>query len=221
MKKNKKKIIFVDGFKIRNTLDVNFGIIHQYSSKINEYTPKFYIPKREIWFDHIFKKELDFLIKIEKAQIPKEIKSYSEARDYIRKNFCLPGPIPEFILKKEKHNDLTISYIDGSIIRKYIDPEFIFGGHDLVYSYIPKKGIWIDGFMDKREIFYVLFHEEAERKLMEIGKSYDIAHEYASDFEREMRRSKGSGFYPGDVNYLFRNLKTKKIIKKIYVIKKK
>jgi len=71
MKKNKKKIIFFDGFKIRNTLDVNFGIIHQYSSKINEYTPKFYIPKREIWFDYIFKKELDLLLLIEEAQMTK------------------------------------------------------------------------------------------------------------------------------------------------------
>lgn len=216
----KQKITFVDGFKIRNTLDVNFNIIHKYSSKINEYTPKFYIPKKEIWFDHIFKKELDFLLKIENAQIPQEIKSWSEAREYIRKNFCLPGPIPEFILKKEKHNDLTIAYVDGSIVRQYIDPEFIFGGHDLVYSYIPEKEVWVDGIMDKRELPYVLFHEESERKLMTTGKNYDVAHEYASAAEREMRRLEGVGFYPGDANYHFRNLKTKKIIKKHYVIRK-
>ena len=106
--------------------------------------------------------------------------------------------IPKFTLKTEKRNEVLIKHIHGSIVRQYIDPDFVFGGHGYVYSYIPKNEVWLDALMDPCDLPHVLCHELVEMRLMkDEKKSYITSHEYATIVEKENRRKYG-GVYPGD-----------------------
>jgi hypothetical protein len=172
MKKKGLKIKYVDGYKIRQTLDPDFNIIHYNNPKSGAFESKFYIPRDEIWVDRRFKDEIS--LKRKRGRRPKN-----------------------FVIKTEKRNGLKIEYVDGRMIREYIDPEFVMGGHDLVYKYIPPKTIWIDNRLDPRDIPHILVHELYERKLMSQGKNYDNAHDYATAAEKESRRKAG-GKYIGD-----------------------
>ena len=211
------KIVFVDGFKIRNTLDDDFGNYQESGYKISSFYLKPYIPEGEFWVDHIFKDEVDFLIKLKDFEAP-QAKNYSEEREIMKKTFCLPGPIPNFVQKKESaENGLNIVYVDGKIVRQYLDPEFIFGGHEFVYSYVPKNEIWIDAKTDPAEIKYIIIHEAKERELMSAGMPYDPAHDIATATDKAARRADGIGAYPGDENYLWYGLTNEEIIKQ-YVV---
>ncbi len=219
--KKREKIVFVDGFKIRNTLDLEFDMFHKKSIDISPkygYTPKYYIPADETWIDYRYKKEKDFLLASNKFffkdhyDIP-----YLEARALAKKELCKSGIIPVFVQRQEKRGSLQILYVNGFVVRNYIDPEFSFGGHEFVYDYVPKNEVWLDNLMDPHELKYVLAHELRERDLMSQGEIYDSAHEVACAFERKQRRDDGIGFYPGDVNYPWSKWPTKKIIKQYYV----
>ncbi len=193
------EVKYVNGFLIRNTLDDDFGIIHQPTKEISHFATKFYIPPDEVWLDYCFKNEEKFLLELDNFILLKE-------------------PIPNYIIKSEIIDSLKVQDVDGALVRQYLDPEFIFGGHDLVYSdYIPASEIWLDAKMDPAEREFILLHEQVERVLMSQGKSYDVAHEFATVSDKELRRARGVGFYPGDVNYPWRDLGNEEIIKKYYV----
>jgi len=180
---------YVDGYKIRQTLDPDFNVIHYYKPEIASPDSKFYIPQGEIWLDSCFKDEENYL----KTFLMENL-SRAEA-----KKLCKEGQAPDFVIREENENDIKIQYVDGKIIREYFDPYFVMGGHDLVYPYVPAKTIWIDNKIDKRDIPHVLIHESTERKLMSEGKTYDVAHDFATAAEKESRRADG-GTYMGDVN---------------------
>jgi|SRR3989344_3140217 len=212
-----KTIRFVDGFKIRNMLDDDFGIIHGFSDTISHYVPKFYIPKDEVWIDHTHKDEPNFLLKVENLSIPSMLTIYSEIRSYIKKELCLPPPVPDFVQARKQKEDMVIVTIEGDIVRKYLDPEFILGGHALVYDYIPPGEIWLEHKINPEEISYILLHEEVELAHMKEGKKYEIAHEYATVADKEQRRLAYGASYPGDDAYLWRGLHTDDILKQLYV----
>lgn len=217
MKKKTRKIRFVDGFLIRNTLDDDFGIFHTHAHAIASFSPKFYIPKYEVWVDARYKDEKKFLLELDAFMRANEKLPYAKLRALAQKHFYPEGAVPSYIQHSKRRGKLTVRMIDGSIIRRYFDPEFILGGHDLVYRYIPKNEIWLDAKMDPREISYILHHEEVERELMAKGKSYDVAHEYATVADKELRRRDGVGRYPGDPDFPWRELSNERVIKKFYV----
>ena len=214
------KIVFVDGFKIRNTLDDDFGIIECHFTNIFAFDPKFWIPEGEIWVDHRYRDEADYLNKASLFRIgisADERESYAERREKMRIKFCVGQWAPENIHKSELRGDLTIRYVDGGAVRKCFDVDFAFGGHDLVYDYIPQREIWIDDKIDPNEIPFILLHEETERKLIEEGKPYHIAHEYATIADKDARRANGAS-YPGDPNYPWYSRSNEEIIKNYYVL---
>lgn len=193
----KIKIIFVDGYNIRNTIDPDFTILHLHS--LGGFAPKFYIPKNEIWIERRLRDEADFLIKHERrtARLMKN-KTYHEAREILKKDIK-PGAIPTFIKSEEVTKDgIVIKFVDGGIVRRHLDPEFALGGHGYVYDYVPKKEIWIDAKMDPREYKYTLLHELTEREKMRKGESYDNAHDFATVTEKKARRLDQVASYPGD-----------------------
>ena len=196
-----RKLVYVDGFKIRNFIDDDFGVIHERSQDINKFVPKFYIPENEIWLDRRYADELEFLYKAMVFEPPMPIASSLERRAAIKKELCLPGPVPKVAVEKKKDGELAIVMVDGKNVRAYIDPEFILGGHEFVYDYVPNGEIWIDVKTDPSEIPYILLHEKVERELMVKGKSYDVAHEYATISDKEERRAKAEAKYPGDADY--------------------
>ncbi|MEK7131475.1 MAG: C39 family peptidase [Patescibacteria group bacterium] len=188
-----KKIVYIDDYENRQRypdLDIiNWRNRHGESEAMKR------IPPGEIWIDHRFEAETEFLLRIYRAETMRRFASrtdYKPVREYMKKKLCEDGPVPPLVEREEhdKANDLTICYVRGNIVRRYHDPAFIFGGHDLVYDYIPKRTVWIDIRQDPREIKYTLLHETRERKWMERGMSYDKAHKRATEIELMARARK-------------------------------
>lgn len=232
------QIVYVDGFKIRNTLDDDFAELHRNLGKFSIFANKYYIPENEIWIDDIYRKseEVNFFLKVDLESEryfndPNLIKDETENtnksvdqwywRKWLNEKICLPGQVPDFVVKRETlDEDLSVVYVNGVIIRKYLDCQFVYGGHDLVYSYIPKNEIWLDVVNGETENKYILIHEKLERDLMAQGKIYDIAHRYALVADMEARINDGIGMYVGDANYVWSSLTNEEIINKYYVIKR-
>lgn len=212
-------IKLVDGFLIRNTLYPDFGSVHYRGDLVTNCYRLWFIPENEIWVDHIYKKsgELEWLVETDMKIAQYAESTNPEGYREFAKTLIQKGPIPDFYKKREDKDGLTIAYVDGSIIRKYFDPEFVAGGHEFVYDYIPQNEIWIDAWLDEKEYPYVLLHEEVERELMKEGKIYDIAHEFALVAEKEARVLNGVGKYPSYENYDWRGKSNKEIFEKYYV----
>ena len=210
--------MLVDGSRIRDTLDTDFNIMHRHGMELRAFAPKFYIPRGEVWVDFPYADEIDYLLTAE--NVTDKINAENRAAllaELKRIGFLPPGPPPPFILRREYRHPLTICTVNGAIVRKHIDPDFVLGGHDLVYSYIPKNEVWIDGKMILREQPIVLAHEVEERTRMERDKLiYEISHEFATVMERVLRRKYG-GAFPGEWNYPFDELTSPEITQQFYV----
>lgn len=215
-----ENVMLVDGYLIRNTLDTDFNIIHRHGMDVDSFSPKFYIPEDEVWVDHTCADEVEFLLVADRIVDAVQAESRTALLETLKRIGLLPeSPPPPFVTHYERHGPLTICTINGKIVRRHIDPEFVLGGHDLVYNYIPKNEVWIDGKMDPREFPLVLAHELDERTRMEKeGLPYEIAHEYATVVERILRRKEGAAF-PGEWKYPFYDLPSQEIIKKFYIAK--
>ena len=80
--------------------------------------------------------------------------------------------------------------VDGALIRKNIFNEFIYGGNDERYPFVPLKEIWIDNSISSEEFETTLAHEVNERNLMlKSGMTYFDAHDSSLMVELSMRRS--------------------------------
>jgi hypothetical protein len=83
---------------------------------------------------------------------------------------------------------LTIWIVDGSQIRREVFDEFLQGGNDQRYRFVPENEIWIDEATSAEEMEYALEHELFERQLMKKKAfSYDRAHNEALVVERALR----------------------------------
>ncbi len=155
---------------------------------------------RTLYIDAAYRAEEAFLVRMYEIQTMrkwttrgdnKRCPPYQTQRKTLKEMLCLPGPVPEYIERKEHDEDrqLDICYVRGDIVRQYLDPHFVFGGHDLIYpEYIPKRTVWVDVVQDDREKKYSLAHELRERELMETrGWTYNRAHAAATRFELALR----------------------------------
>lgn len=189
--KMKQNIKLVDGFKIRNTIEIEFSMIGDHDS-----TP--FIPKGQIWLEQYYKAERDSIVQyfLKRKTLSKKI-GYEKAKAKLRpsKISNLEENCKQLIIKE---GTLKIFLVDGSFIRQQIDPSFCFGGHYQVYKYIPKNELWLDDCVDIKEIPYILVHELKELDLMKFGMSYCNAHDYANAAEKEARRNDGVAKYPKD-----------------------
>lgn len=182
----KIKVFIVDGFIIRRDLDeefTNFGQHYSFG----------YIPKYEFWIDKeaspderkLFTDRLMNEWKLMK-------KAYEEAvkKDKLeRKKFRKEDKDKKFHIKliKKIKDDVEIWKIDGKLVRDMLDIDFVEGGHEFVYNYVPKNEVWIDNDITTKERKFVILHELFERALMKKGSDYDNAHIKASEIEKELR----------------------------------
>ncbi|MCX6742616.1 MAG: hypothetical protein NT116_00075 [Candidatus Parcubacteria bacterium] len=180
------KIKIVDGFKIRNTFDVDFSMLADY---IN--TP--YVKPGEIWLDKIFLSEKKKILSeyIKDRRLIKKY-GYEKAKKMMRATSQKDFNTQKIKIKLiKKQGKLKIYLVNGRKIREALDPNFQFGGHHLVYDYMPTNEVWIDNTVSPKERKYVLVHELYEYDLMKKGKSYNNAHDYANAAEKEARRKDG------------------------------
>lgn len=100
---------------------------------------------------------------------------------------------------------LKIWIVDGALIRKNIFNEFVFGGNDERYPFVPVNEIWIDNSVSSEEFETTLAHEINERNLMKnLAMTYFDAHDSSLAIELVMRR-----------NYLKESLKHESILEKV------
>lgn len=182
----------INGFPIRN-INPDFDIINW--RKEGRAAPICDIPKNQIWIDERFIDEEAFLLKLYLAQQKYEVShgiTYNEKkfREVLKKEFTWGGPRPalsDFTVRKRKQGRFLIRFVDGGIVRQWIDPWFTFGGHHLVYDYVPRNEVWIDVKQHPKDAKYTLAHEIREWWLMARGKTYGEAHNKATEYEKKLR----------------------------------
>jgi hypothetical protein len=188
----------VNGSYIRTHLDkefTNFGQKYQFR----------FIPENELWIDKKYgeQKEERYFIKnmitvnillskgwsyeraIKKAEeIERKDRKKHESIFRELKKFSRHSMIRKVHKKllKEYSKRLKVWVVRGNIVRDLFFIQFTEGGHDLVYPFIPKREIWLDDDLSKKERKFVLLHEAHERNLMVKGWSY------APDDDRAMTR---------------------------------
>lgn len=87
-----------------------------------------------------------------------------------------------------KIDSLSIYIVDGETVRREIYPDFIFGGNELRYTFVPHNEIWIDNSVSNREYTSTLRHEINEMILMrDAGMTYLRAHDSSLMLEVKLR----------------------------------
>ncbi len=88
-----------------------------------------------------------------------------------------------------ERDSFKVWIVDGGIIREKIFGEFIYGGNDERYTFVPKLEIWIDNSISAKEFETTLMHEIRERNLMKVyGMLYSDAHDSALAVEFQLRK---------------------------------
>lgn len=83
--------------------------------------------------------------------------------------------------------------VDGSVVRRDLYPEFLYGGNGQRYRFIPPHEIWIDNAIAADEYGYTIAHELHERSRMaREGATYETAHTSALGVEQKLRRADDS-----------------------------
>lgn len=195
----------VDGEAIRRDIDENF-VQYDHHARFR------FIPKGEIWIDHetnedernYFLKnivrELQFMSEgmtleeaVEKADRiearerhrNKRVQHILNAHDRRKKALA---KIRKEKLEEYSSDSIQVYLVYGEFVRDIYLVAYAEGGHDLVYSFIPKGEIWIEEVLHPSERKFIILHELHERYLMSQGKDYPHAHKGATiieDYYRE------------------------------------
>lgn len=195
-------VYIVDGEYIRNHGYVDF------MAAGNWYTHS-YIPQGEIWLDKEYRHdEYHFTLENELGEIKgwerglkfaqaEEAGDQAENKMRIRAQMKEPrserkfgqgqGFVRSRLLGTTRYG-VKVKEVNGDDVRTNYDNEYIGGGHDRVYRYIPKNEVWLDDDLLPTEVYYTLVHELYERFLMVTQNlPYLKAHEHANRLETECR----------------------------------
>jgi len=86
-------------------------------------------------------------------------------------------------------DNYSIWIIDGDIVRQKIYKEFLYGGNEQRYLFVPKGEIWIDNDISCEEFDLTVAHEMNERHLMaKYGWEYQTAHDSSLSLELAIRQ---------------------------------
>jgi hypothetical protein len=78
--------------------------------------------------------------------------------------------------------------VDGDYVRDNISVDFVEGGHDLVYKFVPEGEIWVEKMIVGHDERMNMIHEIYEHTLMKHMKlSYDVAHDHTQTVEKILR----------------------------------
>ena len=195
------QVFLVDGNYVRKNIDEEFTNYGQH------YLFKF-IPKNEFWIDNsreigeekyyidsmlamrrFLKSGLSHDEAVKKADA---IERRERAKSIAKKKIIKIKDVEKIVEKIHKellHNykELKVWLIRGELVRDLFFLDFTEGGHDKVYSFVPKNEVWLEETIPKKEIKLILLHEIHERNLMIKGLSYDNAHKSASKIEFHCR----------------------------------
>ncbi|MBI4896151.1 MAG: hypothetical protein HY832_01240 [Candidatus Aenigmarchaeota archaeon] len=190
----------VDGPFIRKHIDPEF-------TNFDHHLNSAFIPPQEFWIDQEHApNEINYFVAHILAEHRYMAAGMSE--DKARKKACAlekqqrqRSPVVQRLMKADKseivrtihkrllyqEKNLNVWLVNGDLVRSLFSVNFTEGGHDLVYSFVPKNEVWIDDDLSPQERPVVLIHELHERFLMAKGWCYDDAHTMASLLERLCR----------------------------------
>ncbi|MCE1165812.1 MAG: hypothetical protein LWX07_10470 [Bacteroidetes bacterium] len=87
-----------------------------------------------------------------------------------------------------ERDSFKVWIVDGALVREKIFNEFIYGGNDERYPFVPEREIWIDNSISAKEFETTLIHEINERNLMkQFGWTYFDAHDSSLSLELALR----------------------------------
>jgi DNA topoisomerase IB len=85
-------------------------------------------------------------------------------------------------------NGVKVCLVNGEKVRDETKTDFMEGGHDLVYPWLPPKTIIFESGLHPDELPLILVHEAIERRKMANGMKYPRAHLYAAKEEWTARQ---------------------------------
>jgi len=119
--------------------------------------------------------------KIAKVEFPFNLDDLWEAILSLKFEVNVPLPKP-----LGKLDDMEVILVNGDKIKKKYFMDFVEGGNDMAYKWIPKNEIWIDDNMSTEIMPHITYHEFIERYLMKYeDMSYDDAHDVANKYEKK------------------------------------
>lgn len=197
------KVWVVDGANVRTFIDeefTNFGQHYRFS----------FIPENEFWLDmeHVCD-ESEYFIEHLRVEwlLMRQGKSYDDAvteagkieKEMRRKHGDIQrviNPVTKLVdpklfrvkLLKALDNGVKVWMVDGCLVRSVLNIDFVQGGHEYVYSWVPPMDVWVDNDIDWTERGFVILHELHERNKMADGMAYSQAHDESSALELKCRR---------------------------------
>lgn len=194
----------VDGERVRKEIDENF-VQYDHHARFR------FIPADEVWIDQETNEDerkyflenvswerkfmsegmtLEEAIKKADSLEQHDRRSSPRIRRILENHHARKESLEKIHRKKlEEYSteDLAIWLVDGEIVRGMYLTEYAEGGHDLVYSFVPKGEIWIEEILHPTEQKFIILHELHERFLMSEGKDYPHAHKGATIIEDHYR----------------------------------
>ncbi len=191
----------IDGWYIRQHIDINFNNFGQH------YRFK-YIPQDEFWLDRQARSgEEKYFIEhlLAEHKLMTEGKDYNDALDeggkveqemrdkdktVVRLREKLktdPSAVNKRIRQKllgGYSNKIIKTYIvNSNLIRSLYRMDWVAGGHDHVYRFVPDNEVWVDNDIVSKEKPFLILHELHERFFMSQGWEYEKAHDSALKIE--------------------------------------
>ena len=101
--------------------------------------------------------------------------------------------IEHYIDLPDPEGPVKVWIVDGNLVRSYYKTDYTEGGHGYVYPWVPRREIWIEDGVDRRELPFIVCHEYLERRLMRDERlDYESAHAICSRVEFELRKARGA-----------------------------
>lgn len=196
----------VDGERVRKDIDENF-VQYDHHARFR------FIPANEIWIDQEtnaderkyflenISRERKFMAQgmtleeaVEKADALEKHERREDARvkNILHAHHARKKALEK--IRKEKlpeysSDTVSVYLVYGEFVRDFYLVEYAEGGHDLVYSFIPKGEVWIEEILHPSEQKFIVLHELHERFLMSQGKDYPHAHKGATIIEDHFREN--------------------------------
>ena len=196
----------VDGEKVRRDIDENF-VEYDHHGRFH------FIPPNEIWIDqetngderkyfleHVsWERELmgqgmtlgEAVEKADKRETHERRES-SRVKNILNAHHARKKALEKIRKEKlDKYSSDTVHVwlVYGEFVRDFYLVGYAEGGHDLVYSFIPKGEVWIEEVLHPSEQRFIILHELHERYLMSQGKNYPHAHAGAVVIEDRFREN--------------------------------
>ena len=94
-----------------------------------------------------------------------------------------------YVKRVNNVGDCAIWLVDGALIRKEINENFVKCADNNQFDFIPKNEFWIDEDLDQKEYRYFIDRFIYEKGLLDSGENYAKADKKADEFERNERQN--------------------------------